>query len=263
MVWPGLPYPLGATWDGAGVNFALFSEHADGVELCLFSGNGAETRIELPEHTDRVWHGYLPGLAPGCRYGYRVRGPYRPEEGHRFNPAKLLLDPYSTAIAGEVRWHDAVFGYTVGGDENAPDPRDSAAYMPRCVVTEGSFPWGDDRAPKTPWHETIIYEMHVQGFSQRHPEIPAELRGTYAGLAHPAAIEHLQRLGVTAVELMPVHQRVSSRILAARGLSDYWGYNTIGFFAPDPRCASQQATAAGAVREFKAMVRGLHRAGLE
>ena len=245
------------------MNFALFSEHADGVEVCVFDPGGGEQRIALPEHTDRVWHGYVPGLGPGARYGFRVPGPYRPREGQRFNPAKLLLDPYSRAIAGEVRWHDALCGYRAGEADELPDERDSAPFMPRSVVCDASFPWNDDRPPKTPWHETVIYEAHVKGFTQRHPEVPEALRGTYAGLAHPAAIEHLVRLGVTAIELMPVHYRVNTRRLAARGLSDYWGYNTIGFFAPDPRFASRGSEPDAVVREFKAMVRALHQAGLE
>ncbi|HWG36778.1 MAG TPA: glycogen debranching protein GlgX [Terriglobales bacterium] len=268
-IWPGAPHPLGSSWDGVGVNFAIFSEHAESVELCLFDEAGGEQRIPLPEHTDRVWHGFVPGIGPGARYGFRAHGRYRPDEGQRFNPAKLLLDPYSRAIAGEVRWGeaggcDALCGHRAGeGGDDTPDDRDSAAHMPRSVVCDASFPWNDDRAPKTPWHQTIIYEMHVKGFSQRRAEVPEPLRGTYAGLAHPASIAHLQRLGVTAVELMPVHYRVNSCMLAARGLSDYWGYNTIGFFAPDPRFAVRGGAPEMAVREFKAMVRALHHAGLE
>jgi isoamylase len=260
---PGVPYPLGATWDGNGVNFALFAENAEKVELCLFQFHGIEEgRIALSEQVDRVWHGYVPGLHPGTDYGYRVSGPYQPERGHRFNPAKLLVDPYAKAITAGPVWDDSLFGYRVARKPNdlTFDTRDSAPFAPRSRVIDPAFDWDGDRPPKTPWNETIIYELHVKGFTQRHPDIPAEIRGTYAGLAHPAAIAHLKALGVTAVELMPVHHRITTRPLADRGLSDYWGYNTIGFFAPDRRFA---AAGADPVREFKAMVRALHRAGLE
>ncbi|MGH9417774.1 MAG: glycogen debranching protein GlgX [Terriglobales bacterium] len=260
---PGRPYPLGATCDGAGVNFALFSENAQAVDLCLFDEHGLDERhFPLREQTDNVWHGYLPGITPGQRYGFRVTGPYAPAQGHRFNPAKLLLDPYAKAILGELQWHDALFGYRIGArsPDLTPDHRDSAPYMPRSIVADPAFDWDGDHPPATPWHETIIYELHVKGFSQLHPLIPPELRGRYAGLAHPAAIDHFRRLGVTALELMPVHHCVSPRDLVERGLSDYWGYNSIGFFAPDARYAS---AGAAVVQEFKAMVRDLHRAGLE
>jgi len=261
-VWPGRPYPLGATWDGEGVNFALFSEHADKVELCLFDPGGRHEaeRIALPERTDQVWHGYLPQARPGQRYGYRVYGPYKPQEGHRFNPNKLLLDPYARDFYGNLRWHDALFGYGIGrrdGDLSF-DRRDSAPYMPRCQVVDTAFTWGDDRPPRIPWSDTVIYEMHVKGFTQRHPDVPPALRGRYGGLACAPVIEYLRRLGVTAVELMPVHVAVDDRHLLERGLTNYWGYNTIGFFAPDPRFAQRDP-----VSEFKIMVKTLHSAGIE
>jgi len=268
-VWPGTAYPLGATWDGSGTNFALFSEVATSVELCLFeAGDGsqaadrsAETKVALTEVDGFVWHCYLPGVGPGQRYGYRVHGPYQPERGHRCNPAKLLLDPYGKAIDGEVRWHEALFSYQMR-DRSALNTADSAPYMPRNVVINPDFDWGSDRAPRTPYHETLIYETHVRGLTLRHPQVPPGLRGTYAGLAHPAVIEHLTRLGVTAVELMPVHQFVSERALAERGLTNYWGYNTIAFMAPHNRYSSA-AWPAGQVTEFKAMVKALHAAGIE
>ncbi|MEO8601230.1 MAG: glycogen debranching protein GlgX [bacterium] len=266
-VLPGKPYPLGATWDGLGVNFALASENATRVELCLFASvdDPAEThRLTLPETTDMVWHGYIPTLRPGQLYGYRVHGPYDPAAGHRFNPHKLLLDPYAKAIARPVQWADETFGYRIGDpDEDLSlDERDSAAFAPLAAVIEPAFTWGDDAPPHTSWHETVIYEMHVKGFTQRHPDVPDELRGTFAGLATDAAIRHLQTLGVTAVELLPVHHHAYERHLVDRGLSNYWGYNTLAFFAPDLRYASLQ-TAGDSVREFKTMVRALHAAGIE
>jgi len=261
-VWPGNSYPLGATWDGEGVNFALFSEHAQQVELCLFSRDGRrETqRIALRENTDHVWHGYLPEARPGWLYGYRVHGPYRPEEGHRFNPSKLLLDPYARNIVGEIRWSDAMFGYTIGNrrEDLSLDRRDNARGMPKCKVVESAFTWGDDRAPNVPWHEMVIYELHVRGFTKLHQLVPEALRGTYAGLATAPVIDYLKRLGVTTVELMPVHTFVDDRYLVERGLRNYWGYNTIGFFAPESRYS-----ASGKVNEFKTMVRALHSAGME
>ena len=264
---PGRPYPLGATWDGAGVNFALFSDHATGVELCLFdSADPAREihRIPMVERTDQVWHVYLPEGRPGLHYGYRVDGPYEPTAGHRFNARKLLLDPYAKAIAGAIEWSDAIFGYRVG-DPDADltrDDRDSAPFVPKSVVVDAAFTWGDDRPLRTPWHLTVVYEAHVKGFTARHPAVPKALRGTYAGMASPAAIEHLRRLGVTAVELMPVHQFVRDRHLVERGLTNYWGYNTIGFFAPDSRYASE-GVRGEQVREFKQMVKALHQAGIE
>jgi glycogen operon protein len=263
---PGFPYPLGATWDGSGVNFALFSENATGVELCLFGpeGKGETARIRMAERTDQVWHLYLPEARPGQRYGYRVHGPWDPANGHRFNPAKLLLDPYAKAIDGTVRWSDALFGYRIGHADAdlAPDDRDSAAGMPKSVVVETAFTWGDDRPLRTPWSETIIYEVHVKGITARHPDVPEHLRGTYAGLASPAVLDHLRSLGITAVELLPVHQFVDDQALVDRGLANYWGYNSIGFFAPDARYASD-GRLGQQVNEFKTMVKLLHQAGLE
>ncbi len=265
-VWPGSPAPLGAIWDGEGTNFAVFSEHATGVELCLFDrpDDAVESaRIPLEERTDQVWHAYLPDARPGQLYGYRVHGPYEPERGHRFNPAKLLLDPYARAITGTIRWSDALSGYVVGhpDEDLAPDPRDSAGGMPKCVVVESAFTWGDDKPPRTPWSRTVIYECHVKGMTIRHPDVPEPLRGTYLGLATDPILDHLLGLGVTAVELLPVHHAVTERLVAERGLTNYWGYNTIGYFAPDVRYATgglgQQ------VSEFKTMVKRFHRAGLE
>jgi isoamylase len=264
---PGTPYPLGATWDGRGANFALFSEHATKVELCLFDSVDAPAeaaRITMPEQTDRVWHLYLPDIQPGQLYAYRVYGPYAPDQGHRFNPAKLLIDPYAKAVARSIHWDDAMFGYRVddpAGDLSRDD-RDSAPFAPLAAVIDPAFDWQGDRAPATPWHETVIYEAHVKGFTKLHPDVPPKLRGTYAGLAHPAVIEHLQRLGVTAVELMPVHHHAYERYLLDRGLTNYWGYNTLCFFAPDTRYASNPS-AADAIVEFKTMVRTLHAAGIE
>ena len=259
-LWPGTPYPLGATWDGAGTNFALFSEVAEGVELCLVDDDG-EHRVELTEVDGFVWHGYLPDVGPGQRYGYRVHGPYEPAKGHRCNPAKLLLDPYGKAVDGRVRWHESLFGYRFS-DQSRINKADSAPYMPTNVVINPFFDWGDDRAPRTPYHGTVIYEAHVRGLTLRHPDVPADERGTYAGLAHPAVIEHLTRLGVTAVELMPVHQFVPEHDLTERGLTNYWGYNTIAFLAPHNGYASTEAPG-GQVGEFKAMVKALHEAGIE
>ena len=269
-LWPGHFYPLGSSWDGSGVNFSLFTRHATRVELILFRGGdegGGETaRFDLNERTADVWHGYLPGVGPGQRYGYRVHGPYQPEEGHRFNPAKLLLDPYAKAIEGYPQWTDALFGYRMGDpDEDlSRDDRDSGPFTPRSVVVDEHFDWeGEDHLrPRTPWHRTIIYETHVRGMTVRHPDVPEELRGRYAGLAHPSVVAHLKELGITAVELMPVHYFVDSHHLVEKGLRNYWGYDTLGYFAPDPRYSSSP-TPQGAVREFKEMVRTLHRAGIE
>ncbi|MEO8506643.1 MAG: glycogen debranching protein GlgX [Betaproteobacteria bacterium] len=261
-VWAGQSYPRGATWDGEGVNFALFSEHAERVELCIFDATGRRElqRVDVRERTDQVWHCYLPEARPGLLYGYRVHGPYRPEEGHRFNRHKLLLDPYARNIVGQLRWTDALFGYTIGhkrGDHSY-DRRDSAAAMPKCKVSEPAFTWGDDRPPAVPWHDTVIYELHVRGFTLQHPEVPPRLRGTFAGLATAPVIDYLKRLGVTTIELMPVHAFVDDRRLVEQGMRNYWGYNTIGYFAPDPRYS-----ASGKVNEFKTMVKTLHSAGLE
>ena len=261
-VWPGNNYPLGAFYDGAGTNFSIFSEIADRVELCLFDEGGTETKFDLPEVTSFCWHGYLPNVGPGQRYGFRVHGPWKPEEGHRCNPAKLLLDPYARAVEGQVRWNEAVFAYSFDNPDGPSNDIDSAAFMPKCVVTTPYFDWGNDRHPRTQWHETIIYEVHVKGFSINHPEVPAELRGTYAGLGHPKAIDYFTRLGVTAIELMPVHQFIQDSHLLERGLRNYWGYNSVGFLAPH-----DEYSAAGKngqqVQEFKQMVKALHEAGIE
>jgi isoamylase len=261
-VWPGQSYPRGANWDGEGVNFSLFSANAEKVELCIFDANGRREvqRIELRERTDDAWHAYLPEARPGLLYGYRVHGPYDPERGHRFNPNKLLIEPYAKHIQGQLKWSDAHFGYRVGhpkGDLSF-DKHDNAAGMPKSRVIDPAFTWGDDRPPRTPFHDTVIYELHVRGFTMRHPDVPPELRGTYAGLATAPVIDHLLRLGVTAVELMPVHTFIDDRHLIERGSRNYWGYNTIGFFAPDMRYS-----ATGRISEFKTMVKTLHTAGIE
>jgi isoamylase len=260
-VWPGGAYPLGATYDGAGTNFALFSEIADRVELCLFDDRDKETRVELTERDALVWHGYLPRVAPGQRYGFRVHGPYKPSEGHRCDPSKLLLDPYAKAIEGAVDWDQALFSYTFG-NERKRNTKNSAPHAMKSVVINPYFDWQDDRPPRRPYHETVIYEAHVKGLTQTHPDVPDEIRGTYAGLGHPAMVEHLTSLGVTAVELMPVHQFVNDSTLIDKGLSNYWGYNTIGYFAPH-NAFSSSGQAGDQVLEFKAMVRELHRAEIE
>jgi isoamylase len=260
-VWPGESYPLGATYDGAGTNFALFSEVAERIELCLFADEGTETRVALREVDGFIWHGYLPGVGPGQRYGYRVHGPHDPATGHRCNPAKLLLDPYAKAIEGSVRWDSAVYGYPFEHPDERSDTN-SAPHMPRSVVVNPYFDWRLDRPPRTPYHETVIYEAHVRGLTRLHPELPEELRGTYQGLAHPVVVRYLQELGITAVELMPVHQFVSDDVLARRGLANYWGYNTIGFFAPH-NAYSASGSRGQQVPEFKSMVRTLHEAGIE
>jgi isoamylase len=261
-VWPGLQYPIGPVFDGAGTNFSLFSEVAEKVELCLFDTNGKETRIEMPEVTGFCWHAYLPEVEPGQRYGYRVHGPWEPENGHRCNPAKLLIDPYAKAIDGQVKWDEAVFPYPFLAGFEVKSNTDSAPFMPKCVVHQPYFDWEGDRRLQIPWHETIIYETHVKGLTIRHPDVPPELRGTYAGLAHPAIINYFKELGITAVELMPVHQFIHDQHLVEKGLSNYWGYNTIGYFTPHNEYASE--TRPGAiVSEFKQMVRSLHQAGIE
>ncbi|GLW07693.1 glycogen operon protein GlgX homolog [Microtetraspora sp. NBRC 13810] len=260
-VWPGESYPLGATWDGVGTNFSVFSEVAEQVELCLFDAGGHEERVPLPEVDGFVWHGYLPGVMPGQRYGLRVHGPHDPVRGHRCNPAKLLLDPYAKAIEGDLTWHESLFSYRFT-DPTALNEDDSAPYMPKNIVVNPFFDWGDDRPPRTPYHQTVIYEAHVRGLTMRHPAVPQEQRGTYAGLAHPAVIEHLRGLGVTAVELMPVHQFVPEHALVARGLTNYWGYNTIAYLAPHNGYAAAGRQGAQ-VTEFKSMVKALHEAGIE
>ena len=266
-VWPGRPYPLGATWDGLGVNFALFSEQATKVELCLFNGPQStkeEQRVELIQYTDQVWHAYLPDVRPGQVYGYRVHGPYRPELGLRFNPNKVLVDPYAKSVVRQTKWHGSMFGYKRGTGQNdgGCDFEDNAAYAPLCAVIDPSFVWGDDAPPRIPWSETVIYEAHVKGLTARHPAVPEALRGTYAGLVSEDVIDHLQELGVTSIELMPVHQHEDEPFLLQRGLSNYWGYSTLSFFAPDIRFASSQGFM-DQVREFKMMVRALHSAGME
>ncbi|MFE0101935.1 glycogen debranching protein GlgX [Streptomyces sp. NPDC059009] len=261
QVWPGQPYPLGAAYDGAGTNFAVFSEVAERVELVLLHDDGSETAVELRESDAFVRHAYLPGVMPGQRYGFRVHGPYKPARGHRCNSAKLLLDPYARAVSGAVAWGEEVYGYPFG----APDKRndlDSAPHMMTSVVVNPYFDWGDDRPPRTPYHETVIYEAHVKGLTMLHPELPEEARGSYAALAHPAILEHLTELGVTALELMPVHQFVNDHRLADAGLSNYWGYNTIGFFAPHNAYASW-GDRGEQVLEFKQAVKALHEAGIE
>jgi isoamylase len=260
-IWPGQSHPLGATYDGTGTNFALFSEVADRVQLCLFDDAGAETRVDLVEVDGFVWHCFLPAVGPGQRYAYRVHGPYDPAAGLRCNPAKLVLDPYAKAIEGPVDWDQSLFGYRFG----APDARnddDSAPGQTRCLVVNPYFDWGHDHPLRIPYSETVVYEAHVRGLTRQHPDLPPQLRGTYAGLAHPAVTEHLQQIGVTAVELMPVHQFIDDHHLVQRGLSNYWGYNSIGFFAPHHRYAAR-GTRGQQVPEFKAMVRALHEAGIE
>jgi isoamylase len=261
-VWPGQPYPRGATWDGEGVNFSVFSTNADKVELCIFDPTGRHEvqRIALRERTDEIWHSYLPEARPGLLYGYRVHGPYDPAKGHRFNPNKLLIEPYAKHLQGNMIWSDAHFGYRVGHSKAdlSFDKRDSAPGTPKCRVIDPAFTWGDDRPPRVPWHDTVIYEAHVRGMTMRHPDVPPQLRGTYAGMGSAPVIEHLLRLGITTLELMPIHAFFDDRHLLEKGLRNYWGYNTIGFFAPELRFS-----ATGRVSEFKTMVKALHSAGIE
>jgi len=267
-IYPGTPYPLGATWDGAGVNFALFSAHASGVDLCLFDHpENAHERLRIPltECTEDIWHGYVPDLRPGQGYGYRVYGPYAPRNGERFNPAKLLLDPYAKAIASRLRGHEALFGYPLGADADADlrrDRRNRAPSLPKCLVIDPTFPWENDQPPRTPWHDTLLYELHVKGFTARHPHMPEQWRGTYTGLTHPDILAYFQRLGVTAVELLPVHHFLDDHHLVQQGFTNYWGYMSVGFFAPEARYAST-GVLGQQVTEFKTMVQTLHRAGLE
>jgi isoamylase len=257
-----MPVPLGATWDGEGTNFALFSQDAVAVDLCLFDEQGRERRMRLPEITAHTWHGYVPEVGPGQRYGFRVHGPYEPGRGLRFNPAKLMLDPYAKAVEGTVEWNEAVWGYQVGADDLVPDLRDNAPYVPKSVVVHDAFPWGDDTRPKVPWADTVIYEAHVRGFTMLHPEIPPHQRGTYRAMGSPPVIAHLRSLGVTTIELLPVHHFISEHHVRRRGLTNYWGYNSVAYLAPE---ASYSATGSRGeqVREFKAMVRSLHAAGIE
>jgi isoamylase len=261
QVWPGTPYPLGATYDGVGTNFSVFSNVAERVELSLFDDAGNETRVDLPEMTALCWHGYLPNVKPGQRYGFRVHGPYAPDQGHWCNPAKLLLDPYAKAIDGAWKWAEPVFPYHFS-DPDSRNDLDSAPFIPKSVVINPFFDWGNDHHPRTPWHRTIVYEAHVKGFTKRHPEIPEELRGTYAGMAHPVAVRYLQKLGTTAVELLPVHQFVHDSILLDRGRRNYWGYNSIGYLAPHNEY-SARGQRGEQVQEFKHLVKTLHEAGIE
>ncbi|MFC4171470.1 glycogen debranching protein GlgX [Microvirga sp. GCM10011540] len=258
----GSPLPLGATWDGKGVNFSLFSAHATAVELCLYDPTGRHetARIQLPQRTDQIWHGYLEGIKPGQLYGYRVHGPYEPRHGHRFNPHKLLIDPYARQLHGRIRWHDALFGYRSGAHRSdlTPDRRDSAPMMPKCVVEDPFYPWGDDRPLRRPWTDTVIYEAHVKGLTALHPDIPEPVRGSYAALGHPAVVEHLVKLGVTAIELMPIHGFADDRFLVEKGLRNYWGYSTLAFFAPEPRYLGEDG-----ILGFKSAIRTLHEAGIE
>lgn len=261
-VWPGRPYPLGATWDGVGTNFALFTAHAERVELCLFDRAGKREleRIPLPEYTHEIWHGYLPDVRAGQLYGYRVYGPYAPQQGHRFNHHKLLLDPYAKSLKGALEWNDAVFGYSVGHEQQdlSFDTRDSAAFMPKCQVIDPAFTWAVDTSPARPWHETVVYEMHVRGMTMRHPAVPEAARGTFGGLAAHELVSYLKDLGITAVELQPIHAFVHDRHLVERGLRNYWGYNSIGFFAPHP-----EYLGSGGIHEFKTWVQLMHEAGIE
>jgi glycogen operon protein len=265
--YPGSPYPLGATWDGNGVNFALYTEKATGVELCLFNTPNDEKevlKVKMTERSHQVWHIYIPDLKPGQLYGFRVHGAYEPKNGERFNANKLLLDPYAKAIAGKIEWSDSLFGYEVGNEEEdlSLSEQDSAPFLPKCVVIDPSFDWGDDKAPRIPYHKSIIYETHVRGFTKQHPDIPEDIRGSYSALAHPVTIEYLQKLGVTAIELMPVHHFIADRHLVEKDLTNYWGYNTIGFFAPEVRYSSS-GVLGGQVAEFKNMVKELHKANIE
>src|SRR5512132_3067287 len=262
QIWPGKPYPLGATFDGAGTNFSLFSELAERVELCLFDDEGHETHIDLPESTALCWHGYLPNVRPGQRYGYRVHGPWAPEQGQWGNPSKLLLDPYAKAIDGLWDWSEAVFPYHFNEPENSKNELDSGPFVSKSVVVNPFFDWANDRPPNTPWHRTILYAVHVKGFSRTKAEIPEDLRGTYAGLAHPVSVEYLKNLGITAIELLPVHQFVQDSSLVERGLRNYWGYNSIGYLAPHNEYAAG-GQRGEQVLEFKNLVRTMHQAGIE
>ena len=264
---PGHPYPLGATYDGEGINFAIFAENATAVELCLFRKPGAKKeykKVSLWERSHQVWHVYIPGLKPGQAYGYRVHGPYEPQNGHRYNPNKLLIDPYAKAIGGRIEWDDSLFGYDVHSDQKdlSFSESDSAPFIPKSIVVDKSFDWGGDERPNIPYENTVIYELHVKGFSALNTRIPENLRGTYAGLAHPESIKYLKDLGITAVELMPVHHFVADRHLVEKGLTNYWGYNTIGFFAPETRYSSSGVNGEQVI-EFKEMVKALHAAGIE
>ncbi|MEJ7556707.1 MAG: glycogen debranching protein GlgX [Pedobacter sp.] len=263
-LYPGTPSPLGSTWDGQGVNFSLYAYNATAVELCLFDENSgrAHTVVRLFERTNQIWHVYIPGIQPGQCYGYRVHGAFEPTEGHRFNSNKLLIDPYAKAISGTVNWHESLYGYKFGEDDLSFSELDSAPFVPKSVVINPAYDWEGVEAPNTSYHQSIIYEAHVKGLTKLHPEIPEEIRGTYSAIAHPVIIDHLKSLGITAIELMPIHQFINDNALTERGLTNYWGYNTIGFFSPDARYSSKGALG-GQVREFKNMVKELHRAGIE
>src|SRR5688572_5892022 len=261
QIWPGRPYPLGATFDGFGTNFSLFSEVAQRVELCLFAAQRNETRVDLPETTALCWHGYLPDVRPGQCYGYRIHGPWDPDQGLWCNPNKVLIDPYAKAVEGPWQWNEALFPYHFGDPESSKNDLDSGPYVPKCVVINPFFDWNSDARPNTPWHRSVVYETHVKGFTQRHPGIPEELRGTYAGLAHPTAVRYLQRLGITAIELMPVHQFVQDSTLQDRGLRQYWGYNSIAYLAPHDEYARRRG--GNQVQEFKHLVKTMHQAGIE
>ena len=263
-IWPGTPYPLGATWDGKGTNFALYSENATGIELCLFDEQGQETRVPLREQTAFVWHGYLPGVKPGQRYGYRVHGEYAPERGLRFNPNVVLLDPYAKALDGTEQFDRGVFGYVPGGEDTVMQEEEQRG-APLGIVVDPRFDWGDSRKPDVPFHQSVIYEAHVKGLTMTHPDVPDELRGTYAGIATEPILFYLRELGITSIELMPVHQHVDDPFLLDKGLTNYWGYSTLSFFAPDVRYSAEarKGNPAGAVDEFKQMVKALHASGIE
>jgi glycogen operon protein len=262
QLWPGEPFPLGANYDGKGTNFSLFSEVATKVELCLFDEGGEETRVVLPEVTALCWHGYLPGVGPGQRYGYRIHGPWAPGDGHWCNPNKLLLDPYAKAVDGTWEWNEAMFPYHFDNPDDSKNDLDSGGYMPKGIVVDPTFDWEGDQPPRTPWHKTVVYETHVKGFTKRNPRLPEHVKGTYGGLAHPESIAYLQKLGVTAVELLPIHEFVQDSLLLERGLRNYWGYNSIGYFAPHNEYSSS-GTRGEQVQEFKGAVKALHRAGIE
>src|SRR2546423_11703224 len=261
-IWPGTPYPLGATYDGSGTNFSLFSEAAERVELCLFDDHSTQTCVDLAEMTGFIWHGYLPNVSPGQRYGFRVHGPWNPAAGERCNPSKLLLDPYGKAVEGEVKWNEAVFPYHFNQGEDSKNELDSAPFMPKSVVSNPYFNWGNDRYPRTPWHDTVIYEVHVKGFTKRHPDIPENIRGTYAAISHHSIIKHLKELGITAIEFLPVHQFIHDSLLIERGLRNYWGYNSIGYLAAHNEYSSG-GQLGQQVQEFKQMVKTLHQEGIE
>src|SRR4051812_35779080 len=263
QIWPGQPYPLGATFDGVGTNFSVFSEVADRVELSLFDENNKETRIDLPEMTALCWHGYVPDIHPGQRYGFRVHGPWDPQQGQWCNPNKLLIDPYAKALDGQWDWNQAIFPYLFGEPETSRNDQDSAPYVPKSIVVNPYFDWGHDRRPNTPWHRTVVYETHVKGFTRTHPEIPEDIRGSYAGMSHPAAVKYLQRLGITAIELLPVHQFVQDSTLHDKGLRNYWGYNSIGYLAPHNEYSHQRGRNGSQVQEFKQLVKTMHEAGIE